>query len=139
MENTSPTNGNHVTNASRLPQRETTSRCFSNFSGLMLNHFSMRSILPSHPMAYDVNPPIQFPTVAKTKHRNISNPATSEPINNASALNGTTVDAKNEPINSPQYPNCSNISQQKNGNKWRSRLCKDIKRFCKIHISYNSF
>ena len=99
MANTSPTIGSHVTNANRLPHRATLSRWLSNFSGLTLNHFSMRSILPILPIPYDVSPPSQFPAVANAKHTITFKPTARHPTNNASALNGTTVEAKNEPTN----------------------------------------
>ena len=74
---------------------------------------SIHSHLPIHPIRYDVIPPSQFPARAVVKHIHGLPPAINIPIIKASAENGTMVEAKNEPINNPKYPNSKRPSMCK--------------------------
>lgn len=105
----SPTNGSQLRKASREPYFSMRCLWDSSFSRVTRNHFSIHSHLPSQPMAYEVRPPSQFPAVAQMNEIMGSPPATRRPISNTSAENGTMVEAMNEPMNSPMYPqSCKN-------------------------------
>jgi len=70
----------------------------------------MCSILPIHPIRYEVKPPSQLPIVAQARQIPKFPPASSTAIKRADALKGIIVEARNEPINSPIYPHSAKNS-----------------------------
>ena len=106
---TSPIKGTHERSATHAPYLSTFAFCLARVSGFTPS-FSIHSHLPMRPMPYEVSPPRKLPAVAMAITSQGEPPATSIPTNSTSALNGTTVAAKNEPTKSPKYPKSSNQS-----------------------------
>ena len=109
MASTSPMKGTHERSAIHAPYLSILALCLAMDSGLAPS-FSIHSHLPIRPMPYEVRPPRKLPIVAMAITAQGEPPATSIPTNRTSALNGTTVDARNDPIKSPKYPKSNSQS-----------------------------
>jgi len=123
--------GTHERSAIQAPYLSILALCLAMDSGFAPS-FSIHSHLPIRPMPYEVRPPRKLPIVAMAMTIQGEPPATSIPTNRTSALNGTTVDARNDPIKSPKYPKSNNQSIASAKIRMQNAKCKMQNAKCRM-------